>query len=84
MITIKHIKLYKKYGGDGDGFLRCASTDEKALFDKEQWWLIDNLLHDIMLAKKGLVSVAYNQSTDKKLKEVCDNQDTIRALTAYH
>ena len=30
MLTLKHIEIYKSYNGDGDGFVRCASDEEKA------------------------------------------------------
>ena len=29
MITLKCIEIYKKYGGNGDGFLRCATSEER-------------------------------------------------------
>jgi len=40
MLTFKHIEIYKSYNGNGDGFIRCASNEEKTYMIYEQWSLI--------------------------------------------
>ena len=33
MITLKCIEIYEKYGGNEDGFLRCATSEERLLLN---------------------------------------------------
>ena len=33
MITLEHLRIYKKYHGDGDILIRCATLKEKELMD---------------------------------------------------
>ncbi len=77
---MKHIDLYKKYGGDGDGFTRCATPEEKLFMDYNSWSLIDNLTQDLSLVKKGITSGSFVESTNQKLMENCENRETIQAL----
>ena len=80
MITLKHIEIYRKYGGDGDGLIRCATQEEKIIMDYKHWSLIDGLVQDISLIKKGIASISFVTSTYEKLKESCDNEETIQAI----
>jgi len=80
MITLKHIEIYKSYNGDGDGFVRCATPEEKAIMDYKRWSLIESLIQDISLIKKGLASEAYIKTIDERLKENCDSKETIQSL----
>ena len=80
MITLRHIKIYKEYNGDGDGFVRCATQEEKSIMDYQHWSLIDNLIQDVNLVKKGLVSDTFMNSITERLKKNCDNEETIQAL----
>ncbi|SEA68464.1 hypothetical protein SAMN05192529_1492 [Arachidicoccus rhizosphaerae] len=80
MITLKHIEIYKSYNGDGEGFVRCATPEEKAIMDYKRWSLIESLIQDISLIKKGLASEAYIKTIDERLKENCDSKETIQSL----
>lgn len=80
MITNRHIEIYKKYGGDGDGLIRCATPEEKKIMDYNSWSLIENLLQDLFLIKKGISSLSFTESINQKLIDNCDNKDTIQAL----
>jgi hypothetical protein len=80
MITLKHIEIYKSFQGDGDGFVRCASNEEKAVMTYKHWSLIDDFVHDLNLVNKGLTSKEYSESLNKRLKENCDNQEIINQL----
>ncbi len=79
MITLRHIEIYRKYR-DGDGFIRCASQTEKNILDYEHWFLIDGFVQDISTIKKGLTATSFIQSTDERLNENCDTEETIQAL----
>jgi len=80
MITLKQIEIYNKYGADGDSFIRCATSEEKSNIDYEYWLLIDSMLQDLILIKEGLASDSFIQSAYKKMKEICENEETIHAL----
>lgn len=80
MITLRHIEIYKKYNGDGDGFVRCATQEEKSIMDYKYWSLIDNLVQDISFIKKGITSDTFIISLVERLKENCDNEETIKVL----
>lgn len=56
MVTLKHIEIYKTYQGDGDGFVRCATLEEKYIMNYSEWSFIDNIIQDLKLIKKGLAS----------------------------
>ena len=80
MLTLRHIEIYKSYNGNGDGFVRCASDEEKSYMTYKHWSLIDGFLQDIYLVKKGLTSKEFSENLCKKLQENCDCQETINKL----
>ena len=82
MITVENLNLYLKYGGDIDSWARSASNRERAHMDDEAWHLIEGLLHDCFLVERGLASVSFADELESRLKECCDNQETISALKA--
>ena len=80
MITLEHLRIYKKYHGDGDILIRCATLKEKELMDYESWSIIDDLVQDLIFVEKGSVSDSYIKSTNDKLRECCDSKNAIRKL----
>ena len=80
MITLRHIEIYKSYDGDGDGFVRCTTTEEKAVMDYKHWSLIESLIQDIRLIKNGLASEDYARAIYERLQENCDSEETIQEL----
>ena len=80
MITLEHLRIYKKYHGDGDILIRCATLKEKELMDYESWSIIDDLVQDFIFLEKGSVSDSYIKSTNDKLSECCDSENAIRKL----
>ncbi|KAB4461709.1 hypothetical protein GAN98_13275 [Bacteroides thetaiotaomicron] len=83
MITLEHLRIYKKYHGDGDILIRCATLKEKELMDYESWSIIDDLVQDLIFVEKGSVSDSYIKSTNDKLRECCDSENAIRKLKKY-
>ena len=59
MITLEHLRIYKKYHGDGDILIRCATLKEKELMDYESWSIIDDLVQDLIFVEKGSVSINF-------------------------
>lgn len=56
MITLEHLRVYKKYHVDGDILIRCATLKEKELMDCEFWSMIDDFIQDLIFIEKGSVS----------------------------
>lgn len=52
MMTLEHLRVYKKYHGDGDILIRCATLKEKELMDYESWSMIDDLVQDLIFVEK--------------------------------
>jgi hypothetical protein len=80
VVTIDKIKIYKRFNGDVDGWARIGTTEEKSTMNVDDWFLIDSLIQDISLIKKGLVSDSLMKSINKKLKENCDTDETIQVI----
>lgn len=80
MITLEHLKIFKKYHGDGDMLFRCGTSKEKEWMDYESWSMIDDLVQDLIFVEKGVASDSYTRFVSKKLRELCDSEETIREL----
>jgi hypothetical protein len=80
MITIKSIKIFNRYIGDGDGFVRSSTKEEQEILNYTNWKLIDEFIQDIKLVKKGLASNGFAGNLSKRLIEHCDSEETIRFL----
>lgn len=83
MITREHIEIYKKYNGNGDGFVRSGKPTEKEVLNYSDWKLMEELIQDIILIKKGLTSNSYSEKVFQKLNENCDNIETINELKIF-
>ncbi len=82
MITQDKIKIYKRYNGDIDSWARNGSKKEKLVMNHDDWYIIDGLIQDFSLVKNGLTSLTFNDNLHNKLKENCDNEETIQVLKA--
>ncbi|MCB0740985.1 MAG: hypothetical protein R2796_07650 [Chitinophagaceae bacterium] len=80
MITEDKIKVYKRYDGDIDGWARSGSKKEKSIMSDEDWYVIDGLIQDLSMVKKGLASSGFNENLNVKLKEMCDSDSTVNQL----
>lgn len=80
MITKDKIKIYRKYRGDIDSWVKNGSKKEKLIMNDEDWYLIDGLIQDLFLVNKGLVSLAFDNDLNNRLKEKCDSEETIQLL----
>ncbi len=81
MITLKHLEIYRHYGGDGDALIRLGSEQDKKEMPYEVWRTIDELIQDISLIKSGITSKSFIAQLNLKLKSVCQNQDVIEQMS---
>lgn len=80
MITEIKLKIYKKYKGDIDSWARGGLKNEKENIKDNDWFLIDNLIQDIHLVKKGLASKDFERNLIDKLMDECENDNVIDIL----
>ena len=80
MITIDKIKIYKRFNGDIDGWVRIGTKEEKSIMNDNDWFMIESFIQDMRLIKKGLASETLVNSIRERLKDNCDNDETIQAV----
>ena len=83
MLTESKIRLLFKYNWDVDMFLRAGSTSEKTLMKDIDWGKYEQLLQDLFLVTKKLVSKEYAQVVHRRLVSSCDSEATAQTLLGY-
>jgi hypothetical protein len=83
MITEEGIKIFINYLGDIDNWARRGSKKDKLTIKDKDWYLIDNLIQDVILVKKGLTSMEFESNLKNRLKENCDGEDSINQLKRF-
>lgn len=80
MITEELINMFKKYDGNIDNWARNSSKKEKLIITDDDWYLLDSLLQDLLLVKKGLTSTDFNSRLNINIVKSCKNKNTISKL----
>lgn len=80
MITKEKLNIYIHFNGDIDGWARMGTADQKLIMKDKDWYIIDGFIQDFNLVKKGRASEGYFKNIIEKLKDCCDNEDTIIEL----
>jgi hypothetical protein len=76
VITLKHIEVYKKCGGDADCYQRMKPKE----ISDEVWVLLDGFMQDLFLVRKGLSSAAFSSEVMQRLKCNSLDQETAKAV----
>ncbi len=63
MITDEKLTVYRRYGGDIDGWVRAGTPTERSLMSYEDWATIDELLHRIAIVKSGQAAISFEAET---------------------
>lgn len=77
MITKEKIKEFEDYHGYYDGFYIQKVKNKTNLTSDDEWYLMDELLQDFKLVRKGLTSKEFSDRLQNRLKENFDNQESI-------
>ena len=77
MITIEKLKEYEEYRGYYDGFYIQKVKNNTNITSDEEWHLLDELLQDLKLSKKGLVSKEFSERLEQRLVDTLDSQESI-------
>ena len=80
MITAKKITIYEEFNGDIDGWARSGTKEQHEVINDEEWFLIDELVQDLRLIKNNLTSSDFQRKVYNKLRENCNNPETIKYL----
>lgn len=80
MITLEKLKIYSKYSGDGDAWIRLGKGGIDSVITSDDWRLIDDLLQDLTIIKNGYAPLSLAISVDKRITETFDNEHTIEFL----
>lgn len=80
MITLDMVELYKKYGGDIDGWARTAGIDEKSVMTDADWYEIDAFVHEYGLVKSGLASARYAEKLHHRMSAAVSDEEALRGL----
>lgn len=80
MVNLKNIEIFKTYQGDGDGFVRSATVEEKSIMSYNEWSFVDNIIQDLKLIENDLASQTYLNVVNQRLRENCDSEETIQEL----
>lgn len=66
MINKKKILIYRKYDGNLDAWARIATLDEKESMSDDDWYLIDELIQDIIISKSNIEEILKKNTEDKE------------------
>jgi hypothetical protein len=80
MITENKIKVFNKYNGDINSWVKSGSKKEESIMSDHEWYLIESFIQDIRIIKKGLASKENSENLNKNLVENCDSVETINQL----
>jgi len=80
MITEEKIKIFRRYRGDIDSWARSGSKVELSMMNDDDWFMVNELVQDLILVKKGLTSIEFSQNLETRLRLCCNNNGTIEEL----
>jgi hypothetical protein len=75
MITNEQLAIFEQYSGDIDGLLRTNNLNAKEIFGSDidfLWSKLSNILQDVEMLNKRLVSKEYSKKFFTDLKDNCD------------
>ncbi len=73
MITLEKLKIYKRYEGDGDMFVRAGRTSQKQLFADNDWGIITDCEQNIELIAKGMTSIEFRNNAIQDMRKNFDS-----------
>ncbi len=63
MITLEKLRIFERYNGDADGFVRTGTKTEKECLDNNDWIFIDNVIQNLNMIKNGVCSNDFKNRT---------------------
>jgi hypothetical protein len=78
VIKLKHLDIYKRYGGIKDGWV-IHHKYSKGMTD-EIWNRIEGFIDGITIIKNGLASDEFMEKTKQSLNAECENEQVVSAI----
>lgn len=66
MINNKKVLIYRKYEGNLDAWARIATLEEKEIMSDDDWYLIDELIQDVIISKQNMEETLKKNVEDKE------------------
>jgi hypothetical protein len=83
MITDEKLTVYRRFGGDIDGWVRVATPHERALMTDEDWADISEILLRLALVKSGQAADVYAAETKRIISAKVENEGVAKRLSDY-
>ena len=80
LIFFHQIKVYEKYNGYEDIFVRCATGQEKNILSPQNFILLNKLIQDAYLVEKGLASQKFTEQMLLELEGNCVDEKTVNYI----
>lgn len=76
MLTTEKVEIFKNYKGYYDGYY-IQNKNESRIISDDEWTLLNDLMQEIFLIRKGLAAESYELRILKKVQENCDSKETV-------
>lgn len=83
MINIEKIKIYKRFRGDIDSFIRTQNKKLEAVINEDDFRSIEELVQDYTIIKNNLASSEYKEKFNKKILMLCEAADLPTILVEF-
>lgn len=80
MISVEKINIYEKYDFDMDALARFSKPLEREIISDEDCWEIDDILNDLEMLEKGILSKSFQKRINDKLITSCQDDNVISLL----
>jgi len=80
MITYNKLKIFEKYKGDGDMWLKTSWFWQRNKMEADDWTIIGQLIDDLKLVNNGLAAASYAESIENRIEENCADEKAITKL----
>jgi hypothetical protein len=82
VLTVEKLRIFAKFEGDLDGWVRAATGEDKSCMTDADWYLIDALLTGLTAVAAGLASPAFARHVESKVRASTIDEATRVALRA--
>jgi hypothetical protein len=80
MLTLAKIRVYRKYGGDIDGFARAKNQNDYSVITDDEWFLIDSLVQKLFLVRNGKAPPEYAKRISVEVHQNIEGEEAINEL----
>jgi hypothetical protein len=74
MITADKLRIYEKFGGDIDGFVRASVISERESITDKDWHLIAEILQSLSIVRTGLASADFEAQVQQRTINVAPDE----------